>query len=116
MHLVVLAFQNKSQQPADLNLVVNDQGDVIHLADETRVAVVLTAETSASIASRGDTPVATDSALGSRMASLTGKRIENSAPLPWRFCATISPPFASTNCRAIDRPSPMPPGRVRGPR
>src|SRR5215813_2248262 len=116
MHLVVLSLENQPQQPADLNLVVNDQRDGIHLADDRRAAAALTPDTSGSIVSPGDTSVATESAPGSRIASLIGKRMENTAPPPWRFCATISPPFASTNCRAIDRPRPIPPGRVCGPR
>src|SRR5438552_8795726 len=116
MHLVVLALEDKPQQPADLNLVVNDSRDVTHLADDTRAARALTADASASMVSRGHTPVVTSPAPGSRIASLIGKRMENTAPPPWRFCATIWPPFASTNCRAIDRPRPIPPARVRGPR
>src|SRR5262245_25272462 len=116
MHLVVLGLENKSQQPPDLNFVVDDQRDGIHLPDETSAAAVSAADASASTGPLADKPVATNSAAGSRIPCPMGKRMENIAPPPWRFCATISPPFTSINCRAIDKPRPRPPGRVRGPR
>src|SRR5262249_61346167 len=112
MHLVILTLENKPQQPPDLNLVVNNQRDGIHLADDTRTAGVLTADASPSIFSLRDTSVATDSAPGSCIASLIGKRMENTAPPPWRFCATIWPPISSTNFRAIGRPRPITTGTM----
>src|SRR4029077_1352367 len=89
-HLIILALEHDSQEPANLHFVVDDERDRLHFA--------------------AGTPATTESvaSLGNRICSCNGSRMENRAPPFSRFCATISPPCASTSWRAMERPRPIP--------
>src|SRR5262249_25054892 len=89
IYLVVLTLEHKTQEPPNLNFIVNDQRDGIHLAGNTRAAAGVTSDSFPPVISLGDMPVATNSLPGSRIASLIGNRMENTAPPPGRFWATI---------------------------
>src|SRR5215472_3123535 len=110
VHSIILTFECDPQESPNLHLVIDDERDRFHFAGETPAAKGLAPDAFSAA------PVAANSVSGNRISSPIGKRIEKIAPPPSRLCATIWPLCASTSCRAIARPKPRPPGRVRGPR